>query len=190
MTRPEERGSINGWMQTGMLLGRALLGGGALIMAPYIGWGAVVMLLIMVTVFSAVLVMAIPMQEKTAAEQSADEPLQTSRRHGTWDGVKAALTQRNTWVGLIFALTGGACFKALEVMYGPFLIDRGFNEAEASEFVESLKDGQCVWFIFGPTGCIVPNAQSGVVRYVVTRNLGRKLPAVVEHMPCIRRSDR
>lgn len=134
VTRPEERGSINGWMQTGMLLGRAMFGGGALVMAPYISWGAVVMLLIMVTVFSAVLVMAIPMQEKTAAEQSADEPLQTSRRHKTWDGVKAALTQRNTWVGLIFALTGGACFKALEVMYGPFLIDRGFNEAEVGRF--------------------------------------------------------
>ncbi len=29
VTRPDERGQYNGWMQTGMLLGRASLGGGA-----------------------------------------------------------------------------------------------------------------------------------------------------------------
>ncbi len=37
VTSPAERGEINGWMQTGMLLGRAMLGGGALVISPYIG---------------------------------------------------------------------------------------------------------------------------------------------------------
>jgi hypothetical protein len=33
-----ERGSINGYMQAGMLLGRSLLGGGALAVSGFLGW--------------------------------------------------------------------------------------------------------------------------------------------------------
>ncbi|MCA9147618.1 MAG: MFS transporter, partial [Planctomycetales bacterium] len=42
---PEEHGRINGWMQAGMLLGRSLLGGGALVMTAWIGSTSVVMVL-------------------------------------------------------------------------------------------------------------------------------------------------
>jgi MFS family permease len=45
-----------------------------------------------------------------------------------------ALLQRNTWLGLAFGLTGGAAFKSLEVIYGPFLVDRGYLEAEIGWF--------------------------------------------------------
>lgn len=33
------------------------------------------------------------------------------------------------WLGLSFAMTGGAAFKSLEVIYGPFLVDRGYDKA-------------------------------------------------------------
>lgn len=45
-TEPAERGRLNGWMQAGMLLGRSLLGGGALVLASLLGDGAVVALLV------------------------------------------------------------------------------------------------------------------------------------------------
>ncbi|MBU1423666.1 MAG: hypothetical protein KJ963_02625 [Bacteroidetes bacterium] len=41
-----ERGSINGWMQTGMLTGRALLGGGALTLGEKAGNKIIIILLI------------------------------------------------------------------------------------------------------------------------------------------------
>ena len=133
VTSPAERGEINGWMQTGMLLGRAMLGGGALVIAPYVGNVGVVALLIGVTTFSMLLVLFMakePTSRKTASETGdAESRLRTVSR-----SVRQAFGERNTWVGLAFALTGGAAFKALEVIYGPFLIDRGFTESEVGVF--------------------------------------------------------
>jgi MFS family permease len=133
VTAPEERGEINGWMQTGMLLGRAMLGGGALVIAPYVGNVGVVALLIGVTTFSMLLVLFMatdPQGTSGTAEAGNSE----SRLRSVGRSIKQALGERNTWVGLAFALTGGAAFKALEVIYGPFLIDRGFTESEAGAF--------------------------------------------------------
>ncbi len=54
-TAPGERGQYNGWMQAGMLLGRSMMGGGALVLAAYVGDAAIVGLLMMLTTFSMVL---------------------------------------------------------------------------------------------------------------------------------------
>lgn len=141
VTPPAERGAINGWMQTGMLLGRALLGGGALVAAPYIGEQAVIAALIGVTTFSMGLVLLMdvdsPGRAATSAETAASDAAEVKTRSRLQDvlaNVRLALGERNTWVGLAFALTGGAAFKALEVIYGPFLIDRGFTKAEVGSF--------------------------------------------------------
>ncbi|MDA1015505.1 MAG: MFS transporter [Planctomycetota bacterium] len=131
VTSPEERGEINGWMQTGMLLGRALLGGGALVIAPYVGNAGVVALLVGVTTFSMFLVLLM----STDQHSQTDVPNETqSRLQAVGRSVGQALRERNTWVGLAFALSGGAAFKALEVIYGPFLIDRGFTQSEVGAF--------------------------------------------------------
>ncbi len=45
-TRPGERGGINGWMQAGMLLGRSLFGGVALVVDQWVGSGVVIAALI------------------------------------------------------------------------------------------------------------------------------------------------
>jgi len=133
VTAPMERGEINGWMQTGMLLGRAMLGGGALVVAPYVGNVGVVGLLVGVTMSSMLLVLFMATDLKCHLADSEAER-SDSRLKAVGRSVCQAIRERNTWVGLSFALIGGAAFKALEAIYGPFLIDRGFTESEVGAF--------------------------------------------------------
>ncbi len=130
LTEPHERGEINGWMQFGMLLGRAGLGGGALWLSPKIGDDAVVGLLILATTFSMLLVIFL------APAVPPNDPVIESENQLTqmFDSLRLALSEFRTWLGLLYAFLGGAAFKALEVVYGPFLIDRGFTEDEIGEF--------------------------------------------------------
>lgn len=119
-TTEVERGQFNGWMQTGMLTGRALMGGGALVIATYAGDTFVVVLLILLTTFSMSLVMLLPQKELVPIETSPSKRL---REIGAamWHMV----SRRNTWLGMYFGAVGGAAFKSLEVFYGPYLVDRG-----------------------------------------------------------------
>lgn len=133
VTSPGERGEINGWMQTGMLLGRALLGGGTLVIGPYIGNTGVVGLLVAVTTFSMFLVLCMKIAPHEESHCTEARP-ESDRLRSVGRSIRQALKERNTWFGLAFALTGGAAFKALEVLYGPFLIDRGFTESEIGTF--------------------------------------------------------
>ncbi len=120
-----ERGQYNGWMQAGMLMGRALMGGGALVLTRYIGPTAVVTLLVAITMSSMLLVLGSRVEIKEAAGP---------RTGVVFRSAMAAIRQRATWFGLAFALVGGAAFKSLEVVYGPFLIDRGYEKAEIGWF--------------------------------------------------------
>ncbi len=119
-TTADERGQFNGWMQTGMLAGRAVMGGGALIIATYVGDAFVTTLLIVLTTFSMLLVIVLPQRELAVVEASA-----VNRLVEVGSAMKQMLCQRNTWLGLLFGAVGGAAFKSLEVFYGPFLVDRG-----------------------------------------------------------------
>lgn len=132
-TEVHERGRYNGWMQAGMLVGRAMMGGGALVLATYIGDSAVVGLLVVLTTFSAILVVMSPAPPDAAAADR-DEDRSGRLRDAAWQ----AICDRQTWLGLGFAATGGAAFKSLEVIYGPYLIDRG------------LKQETIGWFSLGP----------------------------------------
>lgn len=112
-TAPGERGQYNGWMQAGMLLGRASMGGGALVMAQYIGDRAVVGLLILATTFSMLLVvMSRPPENQHVAAGGR------LHWHYIRQSIGRAVAERNTWFGLTFALIGGAAFKSLEVISG------------------------------------------------------------------------
>lgn len=134
VTKPLERGRYNGWMQAGMLLGRAAMGGGALVLSQHLGWNAVVALLILCTTFSAAMVWqsVLPAAEPPAGDRNATRGRTMLRSLGE------ALRERNTWLGLAFAFTGGAAFKSLEVVVGPFLVDRDFTKGEIG------------WFTAGP----------------------------------------
>ncbi len=134
VTERRERGRLNGWMQAGMLMGRSLMGGGAVILAGYIGKPSVVFVLFGVTTFSMLLVLMTkpPSTDETKRGHGAERLQQVAR------SIARALRHRNTWLGLLFALTGGAVFKALEVVLGPFLIDRQYTQPEVG------------WFAAGP----------------------------------------
>ncbi len=132
-TAPGERGAYNGWMQTGMLLGRGMMGGGALVMSTYLGDRFVIGLLIALTMFSLLLVVWIPQTPIQSEEASHQDRLRQIGR-SLW----IAITHRNTWVGLLFGATAGAAFKSLEVFYGPYLIDRGVSQDAIG------------WFSMGP----------------------------------------
>jgi MFS family permease len=124
-TVPQERGEYNGWMQTGMLVGRSLMGGGALVMARIFGYPIVIGLLIFLTTFSMLLVLM------------SDAPLLEAGRSiskSVWQSAGVAIRTAATWYGLAFGLLSGAGFKSLEVIYGPFLIDRGFLSIEVGWF--------------------------------------------------------
>jgi MFS family permease len=128
---PAERGAFNGWMQSGMLVGRSLMGGGALIMRPWIGDSAVIVLLTLLTGFSMTLVLM------SGSTRYADEvphvPI-LERARSVARLVLRTLLERNTWVGVAFAVTSGAAYQAVNVVAGPFLIDQGFAEADVGWF--------------------------------------------------------
>ncbi len=132
VTEPDERGEYNGWMQAGMLLGRASMGGGALVIGRYLGEASVVPLLVVIISLSMakLLPTRVPREE---IHTGTVERMQILVRT-----LVEALRSRTTWFGLAFAATGGAAFKALEVIYGPFLIDRQYSQ------------DQIGWFSAGP----------------------------------------
>ena len=127
-TTPSERGRLNGWMQAGMLLGRSLMGGGALVMAEWIGHGPVVWLLVVVTTFSMLVL------QLSGLEEPPREATRTLRWAQIREAALGALDDRRTWYGLGFAVLGGAGFKSLEVLIGPFLVDHGYSQQEVGWF--------------------------------------------------------
>ena len=129
--KPSERGAFNGWMQSGMLVGRSLMGGGALVMQAYIGEAAVVVLLCLLTGFSMTLVLF--SGSNRGIEDILQVPLIDRARHVGRMALRT-LGELNTWVGVAFAVTSGAAYQALSVVSGPFLIDQGFSEEEIGWF--------------------------------------------------------
>jgi MFS family permease len=123
---PEERGSINGWMQAGMLTGRSLLGGSALIMAAAVGDGGLIVAVVLVVWSSLALLLC-----------SREPPTPARNREGmrTFGAqLVAAVKRRSTVLGLLFAALAGAGFEAVGAVAGPFLIDRGVAEDQIGWF--------------------------------------------------------
>ena len=118
---PEERGAVNGWMQAGMLLGRSLFGGGALLLGAKLGeqfvWIA------MIGAIGLVLCLLALVPEPAAAQRASSGHLRQFAR-----ALSDMFRQRNTWVGLAFALTGAAVFEATGAIAGPLLVDRGSTQ--------------------------------------------------------------
>lgn len=123
-----ERGALNGWMQVGMLTGRSLLGGGALVMEEIFGERSVILILIG-TVWSSMILLAL----FTSDSVHSEPPLKQSVRQFT-QTLREVLAQRATWVGFAFALIGGTAYEAVGSVAGPFLIDRDLNKEEVGYF--------------------------------------------------------
>jgi MFS family permease len=111
-----ERGRLNGWMQVGMLLGRSLFGGGALLARRWIGDAGLVLVL-----SGGLGVAALGMNLRAPLLFGVASASTVS----VWRRLAAALSQRSTWLGLVFAATSGAGFEAVGVLAGPLLLDHG-----------------------------------------------------------------
>jgi MFS family permease len=127
---PVERGSINGWMQVGMLAGRSALGGGTLLMEQAWGQVATMLLLIGTIWFSSLLLLAA--REVSSVGNKSPDP------GGRWgsvvQGLRRAATQRAFRAGIAFALVAGAGFEAVGAVAGPYLVDRGWKEESVGVF--------------------------------------------------------
>jgi MFS family permease len=121
---PEHHGIFNGWMQVGMLAGRSLFGGVALMVAASVGmpWviGAMIGLLLFVTI-------VISLVDISASNGS-------SSIHDTFQRIKSLLWQRSTWYGLGFAVIGGTAYEGVGSVAGPFFVDRGISSESIGLF--------------------------------------------------------
>lgn len=133
VTSPEERGAINGWMQTGMLVGRWLFGAGFLVVAHQID-DAVAVFAMVGVIWSTTLIVFLASDRD---EYRASGPLHTAFRQRLrefLDTLRAALRQRQTWLGMALALVAFAGFKAVGDLAGPFLVDRALSPAQVGNF--------------------------------------------------------
>lgn len=124
-----ERGALNGWMQAGMLFGRAVFGGVSLMLFERLG-SSVVYLLLIATIWGSMVVLLLsrdgvePPHEGTLGERWREFRAR----------VKTALEVRTTWLGFLFALVAGAGFEAVGAVGGPFLLDHGFASEHVGAF--------------------------------------------------------
>jgi len=131
VTSAGERGALNGWMQTGMLTSRSLLGGGTLVLLEAFGWTPVVVLLLAVVWFSSALLVVsrVPLHTPTTVSSQQRTPFRDFLSH-----LRLVFSRRVTWFALLFAASSGAAFEAVGAVAGPFLIDRGFSSSQVGMF--------------------------------------------------------
>lgn len=122
VTPHDERGSVSGWMQVGMLSGRWLFGAGLLLVAGAVSRPIIIGALVAVVWVTSLLVLL------------SAEPEAPRQRGAFFSALRAALAQRRTWAGLALALTCGAAFEAVGAVAGPFLIDIGYGKVDVGIF--------------------------------------------------------
>ncbi len=125
-----ERGLVNGAMQAGMLGGRSLFGGGALILAASLGWNAIFIGLLALIAGSLFLLLFVD-------ESDLGGPRMTDNggAAGFTRLLGGAFRDRNTWFGILFALVSAAGFEATGALAGPYLVDRGATQNAVGFFL-------------------------------------------------------
>ena len=113
-----ERGAINGWMQAGMLAGRALVGGVGLAIVHVAGEDGLLLLLI-ASIWASLVLLAF------ARPPSPPQVGGFARMRELGEHLREALRTPLTWYGFAFAALGGAGFEAAGAVAGPLLVDRG-----------------------------------------------------------------
>jgi MFS transporter, PAT family, beta-lactamase induction signal transducer AmpG len=119
MVSGREHGLVNGYMQAGMLVGRSLFGGGALIVAASWGLNAVIGLMILAIIATMIL---LPLFSSPPIPQKNGEPWKTFFRT-----LKNTFSHAQTWFVVAFALTAAAAFEVAGAFAGPLLIDQNLS---------------------------------------------------------------
>ncbi len=164
-SQPSERAALNGWMQCGVLVGRAAMGGGSLVLEHWIGFPAVVGVLIALVMSSSFLLWFAKERRLEAADFNASLASKTrpltvvlASRLSSWLGeLYRALSSRRIWTGFLFALTAPAAFKSLEAVVGPFLIDHGYSQLQVGNFSATVMIGGMIF------GSLLAGRLAGVV---------------------------
>ncbi|MGB7346763.1 MAG: MFS transporter [Pirellulaceae bacterium] len=148
-SQPDERASLNGWMQCGVLVGRAAMGGGSLVLEHWIGFPAVVGVLIALVMSSSLLLWFArehPVETDEALPESECESRSTwatmlIRLKTMFGELAKSLRSRRIWAGFLIALSAPAAFKSLEAVLGPYLIDRNYSELQIGNFSATVMIG-------------------------------------------------
>lgn len=150
-----ERGRLNGAMQAGMLTGRSVFGGGALLVAAWAGraWLIVALVVWILAALGAALLL-----------READPPRERGR--GVFRALGEMGRRRNTWVGLAFALVAAAGFEATGQLAGPFLVDRGVSSGLVGVFFGIFVVGAML--VGGLTGGIIADRRGRVASAAVS----------------------
>ena len=111
-----ELGRVNGWMQTGMLLGRAGVAAAATLV-----FGALENYLIGIAAIIAIIAMPAALLAFGTLEPKA--PVERPRI----DNIRKALTGKVALAGILVGLLAGAGFEFFGVSLGPRLLERGYT---------------------------------------------------------------
>lgn len=117
------RGRINAWMQTGMLMGRGVFGGVSIWLVSQWGLSAVMVCLTLSIWISLSVLWRFDTESKAAI--SVSKYLSNCRQ---------AFKAPSLWWGCAFALTAETAFKSAGGLAGPFLVDHGADEKQSAFF--------------------------------------------------------
>ncbi len=133
VTPAEERGLLNGAMQSGMLIGRWLFGAGFLIVAHRVDDALVVFAMVATLWLTTLSVLLASEVDDCRAGDGEQAGLRQRIREfvATLAGVLRAPV---TYLGIAVALVAFAGFKAVGDIAGPFLVDRGLSQGGVGHF--------------------------------------------------------
>ena len=166
-TRADERGQLAGWMQLGMLAGRSLLGGGALLVLSRVGERALVIGLLGVVALGLGL---LPLYRAPLSENDGA----ARRRLDFKTHARSALARPTTWIALAFAALAGAGFEAVGAFAGPLLTERSGGAAAGATAGATWLAGR-----FFLVHAVVGMALGGIVGGRITDRLGARRGTVL-----------
>jgi PAT family beta-lactamase induction signal transducer AmpG len=131
-------GRVNGWMQAGMLTGRALLGGGALLVRRWVPDQVLIG-----TLAGSLLVSALLFRRLARNAAAAATEARGPRPHFLRALARFVRSPR-TWVALAFAATAGAGFEAVGGFASLYLASCGFEPGQIGAFLGVVAVGAMV----------------------------------------------
>lgn len=130
-TPPEDRAHVNAWMQIGLLLGRALFGGGALYLEKHFSSTSVVLALIISIWLIASLVLLLV--RNPSFEKPTLPPHHRARAFLSI--VKQVARRPSTWWALLLAAVGGAAYEAPAGLATKTLLDHNVPRETIGPFL-------------------------------------------------------
>jgi PAT family beta-lactamase induction signal transducer AmpG len=120
-------GSVNGWMQFGMTVGRAAAAAAVPLLIHAVGWRAAIGLVVAL-IWAPMLFVVLMVREPPPSLGAPDEPRSTLMHMLSWALLPAA----------VVALLAGTGFEASGALAGPLLVDLGFDAGTRALFFGAI----------------------------------------------------